>query len=81
MRLKILAVSDTHLGDKVSLLSSPRGREHLCETLREQFGSDGELEIEELILVGDILEEPGRPPRRSPRTLWASFERWKRRPP
>lgn len=56
MRLKILAISDTHLADSVSLLSSPRGRRHLGETLRRQFGPEDELEVEELILVGDILE-------------------------
>ncbi len=56
MRLKMVAISDTHLGDSVSLLSSPRGRRHLAETLRRQFGPQGELEVEELILVGDILE-------------------------
>ena len=61
MRLKMLAISDTHLGDKVSLLSSSLGRRHLRETLREHLGFDGELEIEELILVGDVFERAWSP--------------------
>ncbi len=56
MRLKMLAISDTQLGDSVSLLSSPRGRRHLAETLRRRLGDQGELEVEELTLVDDILE-------------------------
>ena len=61
MRLKMLAISDTHLGDSVSLLSSPTGRRHLAEELRRQLGGQGELEVEELILVGDILERAFSP--------------------
>lgn len=34
-RLKLLAVSDTHLGEETSLLSFPRGLQHLWTTLRE----------------------------------------------
>ena len=61
MQLKMLGISDTHLGNSVSLLSSSRGRRHLRETLRAQLGFDGELEIEELILVGDILDRAWAP--------------------
>ncbi len=61
MRLKMLAISDTHLADSVSLLSSLRGRQHLAETLGQQFAPEGELEIKELILVGDILERAFSP--------------------
>ncbi len=62
MRLKILGISDTHLADSVSLLSSARGRRHLAETLRRQLGSEGEVvQAEELILVGDILDRAFSP--------------------
>ena len=40
MRLKILAISDTHLGEETSLLSFPHGRQYLWQTLREQFGAE-----------------------------------------
>lgn len=61
MRLKILAISDTHLGNSVSLLSSSRGRQHLGETLRRWLFPHGEAEIDELILVGDILDRAWAP--------------------
>ena len=59
MRLRFLAISDTHLGEKTSLLSFPHGRQHLWKVLRQPFGSDnwednGKLEIEEMVLLGDI---------------------------
>jgi hypothetical protein len=61
MRLKILAISDTHLGNSVSLLSSSRGSRHLRETLRRWLLPHDEAQIEELILVGDILERAWAP--------------------
>jgi len=54
MRLKILAISDTHLGEDTSLLSFPHGRQHLWKTLREQFSAGEKVELEEVILLGDI---------------------------
>ncbi len=54
MRLKILAISDTHLGEDSSLLSFPHGRQHLWRTLRTILGGDGQVEVEEMILLGDI---------------------------
>ena len=54
MRLKLLAISDTHLGEDTSVLSFPRGRQHLWETLRTQFGSGKKVEIEEMIADGTI---------------------------
>ena len=64
MNLKILAISDTHLGEDSSLLSFPHGRQHLWQELRKHFGEgdtekakfsdDGKFSIEELIMVGDI---------------------------
>jgi UDP-2,3-diacylglucosamine pyrophosphatase LpxH len=54
MRLKLLAISDTHLGEETSLLSFPHGRQHLWQTLRTLFDSDERLEVEKLLLLGDI---------------------------
>jgi len=58
MKLKILAISDTHLGEDVSLLSYPQGRQHLWSELRNLFGhttdSEDRIEIDELIMIGDI---------------------------
>jgi hypothetical protein len=56
MKLKLLAISDTHLGEPTSLLSYPQGLWHLWESLRTVFtGSKKDpVEIEELILLGDI---------------------------
>ena len=59
MRLKLLAISDTHLGEDTSLLSFPRGRQHLWETLRKCFGEGDKkkrFEVEEAILLGDITD-------------------------
>jgi hypothetical protein len=67
-KLKLLAISDTHLGEETSLLSFPRGLQHLWQTLSEDEGYEGfwepvfgeglkegeKVEVEELVLVGDI---------------------------
>ncbi|MFX1503678.1 MAG: metallophosphoesterase [Promethearchaeota archaeon] len=53
MKLKFLAISDTHLGEDTSVLTFPQGREHLLKSLQTAFGNGEDLEIEELILVGD----------------------------
>ena len=52
MRLKLLAISDTHLGEDTSLLSFPHGRQHAWKTLRKYFGKGNRFEVEELILLG-----------------------------
>ena len=61
--LKILAISDTHLGEDTSILTFPHGRQLLWRILREFFGGpkddpgdkyNGKFNIDELILVGDI---------------------------
>ena len=69
MRLKVLAISDTHLGEGTSLLSFPHGLQHLWGDLTGVFWKDlfpqydpdrwndpaqDRVEIEELILLGDI---------------------------
>jgi hypothetical protein len=54
MELKFLAISDTHLGEDTSLLSFPRGRQHLWENLRAVFGNGDKFKIDEMILLGDI---------------------------
>ena len=60
MKLKILAISDTHLGEDVSLLTYPHGRQHLWRELRTLFGYDlnpsDQIEIDELIMIGDITD-------------------------
>ena len=64
-RLRILAISDTHLGEETSLLSFPHGLQHLWETLQTFWGElfpgfdphrdpREQVEIDELVLVGDI---------------------------
>lgn len=57
-KLKILAISDTHLGEDVSLLSYPQGCQHLWREMRNQFGytldPKDQIEIDELIMIGDI---------------------------
>lgn len=55
---KLLAISDTHLGEEASLLSHKAGLQHLHEALRIQLGGKlyEKFEVEELILVGDILD-------------------------
>jgi hypothetical protein len=55
MKLKLLAISDTHLGEESSLLTFPQGRQHLWQTLRSTFGSPDEpIEVDKAILLGDI---------------------------
>jgi hypothetical protein len=53
-RYKLMAISDTHLGEDCSLLSFPQGRWHLWETLRRKLGGEGKFSVDELVLVGDI---------------------------
>jgi hypothetical protein len=55
MKLKYLALSDTHLGEDTSLLGFPPGRRHLGAALRELFSAgQARVEVDELILLGDI---------------------------
>ena len=63
MKLRFLAISDTHLGEDTSLLTFPQGRQHLWRTLREFFGEPKKnpeddynepFTVQELILIGDI---------------------------
>jgi hypothetical protein len=60
MRLKCLAISDTHVGEPNSLLSFPRGLQELWYALRTKFNDNSvdpiktPLEVDELILLGDI---------------------------
>ena len=56
MKFKILAISDTHLGEETSLLSYPIGIQHLWRVLRQTFSNNPEkkFDVEEMILVGDI---------------------------
>jgi predicted MPP superfamily phosphohydrolase len=70
MRLKVLAISDTHLGEETSLLSFPQGLQHVWSTLVHEFWGNlfpefdpdpkkdprKQVEIEELILLGDIAD-------------------------
>jgi Calcineurin-like phosphoesterase len=71
MKLKVLAISDTHLGEETSLLSFPQGLQHVWRTLAweiwpalfpEEYDSDpkrdprDQVEIEELVLIGDIAD-------------------------
>jgi hypothetical protein len=55
MRLKVLALSDTHLGEDTSLLGFPQALQHLWEVLRKHLGGslDQPVEVDELVLVGD----------------------------
>lgn len=54
--LKMLAISDTHLGEETSLLCFPHGRQHLWKTMHEVFDYpyDERILVEKLILLGDI---------------------------
>jgi hypothetical protein len=64
--LRVLAISDTHLGEETSLLSFPRGLQHLWETLRQDpvfwepvfpgFEEDDMVQVDELVLVGDVAD-------------------------
>lgn len=47
--LKILAISDTHLGEDSSLLSYPHGRQHLWEVLQDTLGGGVKFNVEELV--------------------------------
>ena len=63
-KLTLLAISDTHLGEETSLLSFPRGLQQLWHTLARDanfwrpifpdFDSDERVQVEDLVLVGDI---------------------------
>lgn len=54
--LKMLAISDTHLGEETSLLCFPQGLKHLWEAMHDVFDYpyDERILVEELILLGDI---------------------------
>ncbi len=59
MKLEVLAISDTHLGEDCSLLSFPQGRQRLWDVLRKelgqkQLGENEKFDVEEMILMGDI---------------------------
>ncbi|MBM3476225.1 MAG: metallophosphoesterase [Armatimonadetes bacterium] len=63
MKLKLLAISDTHVGEDTSILSFPQGRQALWRALRRAFSGDyreddpsssSRFEVDELILMGDI---------------------------
>jgi hypothetical protein len=63
-KLKLLAISDTHLGEETSLLSFPRGLQQLWQTLAKDthfwrpifpdFNPDERVQVEDLVLLGDI---------------------------
>jgi hypothetical protein len=63
-KLKLLAISDTHLGEETSLLSFPRGLQQLWRTLAKDkvfwgpifpdFDPDERVQVEDLVLLGDI---------------------------
>jgi hypothetical protein len=65
-KLKLLAISDTHLGEETSLLSFPRGLQQLWQTLARDanfwrpifpdFDPDERVQVEDLVLVGDISD-------------------------
>ena len=66
MRLKTLAISDTHLGEETSFLSFPRGLQHLWTIFREgpafwrpifsNLQKGDTVAVDQLILVGDIAD-------------------------
>lgn len=56
MRLKFLAISDAHLGEATSMLSYEQGCWHLANVIQEHLGEGGRVEVERLILMGDIPE-------------------------
>ena len=65
-KLKLLAISDTHLGEETSLLSFPRGLQQLWRTLAEDtefwtpifpdFDPEEKVRVEDLVLVGDVTD-------------------------
>jgi hypothetical protein len=63
VRLKFLAISDAHLGESTSLLTYEQGRRHLANVLRNHLGQGERVEVERLILLGDILERSHATPR------------------
>jgi len=72
MDLRLLAISDTHVGEDSSRLSFPQGRQALWKTLRQTFGTPGAgpdndaFTVDELVLIGDIPD----------RTLSSTAEIW-----
>ncbi|MBI5570484.1 MAG: metallophosphoesterase, partial [Desulfomonile tiedjei] len=58
MKLKLLAIPDTHLGEPTSLLHYASVRWRLIDDLREHFHvvQGQKLHVEELILIGDIVD-------------------------
>jgi hypothetical protein len=62
MHLKVLAISDTHIGEDSSLLSFPAGRQELWRVLRETFSlldrartkDSPRFEVDEFVMIGDI---------------------------
>ncbi len=70
MRLKVRAMSDTYLDEETSLLSFLQGLQHVWSTLVQKFWGNlfpefdpdpkkvprKQVEIEELILLGDIAD-------------------------
>ncbi len=54
MKIEILAISDTHLGEDCSLLSFPQGRQRLWEVLHKILGGGRKFTVKEVILLGDI---------------------------
>ena len=52
MKLRFLAISDTHLGEDTSVLCFPHGRRRLWTALHELFGDCPE--VDDLILLGDV---------------------------
>lgn len=62
LRLKFLAISDTHLGEKTSLLSYPQGQRHVANTIRDHLGDGERVAVDTLLLMGDIPERSHAPP-------------------
>jgi hypothetical protein len=64
MRLKLMALSDTHVGEDTSILSFPHGRQTLWAALRRAFGEPDPTDpgktkafwVDEMILMGDIAD-------------------------
>lgn len=56
LRLKFLAISDTHLGEKTSLLSYTQGQRHVANVIQDHLGDGGRVEVDTLLLMGDIPE-------------------------
>jgi hypothetical protein len=53
MKIQVLAISDTHLGEDCSVLSFPQGRQRLWEVLRKELGQGVKFDVEEMILMGE----------------------------